>query len=402
MKTLIVGLMAASLSAGSWAASESAADYVESKKTAETRIASWSAAPVDLSQATSNSVQKSNGIIWHADKAQTPVEKRATQPQQSSRSHYFTLWDAGREMIRDDDDDGYYARFKIRFDADVSIGDALVYAKLYIRRVGDSGPWLRYYTTNDFWIYGTSGTDDYYVDTILTGGYPTGYYDVLIDLYEVGYDGIVATIGPAEDSSLRDLALEQEDFDRPLHYLGVHINDARTELLEDRDGDGYYSRFSVTVDPDMDNGTGEVYAIVYARAASGAWLEELRSDPFPVYVNSGADAYQFTAEWQQGYPTDHYDFRIELVDTLTGYVVASVGSEDPSLSRVPLEDQSRDQRPSPPPPGGGDSDSDSRGSGGGGSISYGLVLLLLALLWQRSTAVRTAAANPDVRLIPRK
>lgn len=383
------------------ASQDSTGAYLEqagkpSKPLSEKRQAIWSQDIVAARTAEKNtqnapaSSAQGAGVEHQAIKP-NEKEKRAENPAKSARSHYFSFWETSHSLLRDEDADGYHSRFKIRFDADVSIGNAKVYAKMYIRRVGDSGAWYRYFTTDDFWIYGTSGTDDYYVDTNLTEGYPTGYYDVLIDLYEVGYSDIVATIGPFESSALRDLALEERALDRPLANLGFHIDSARTELLQDTDGDGFYSKFRISIDPDLMSGSAEAYAIVSTRANNGSWQEELRSNTFTIFANSTADQYSFTAEWQSGYPTDYYDFRIEIVDVLSGLIVTSISSENPALSRVPLEDLSRDVRPTPPPPsnGGNDRDSDSR-EGGGGSVGWLSVLLGMAVVIRR---LRTAKAH---------
>ena len=286
----------------------------------------------------------------------------------------FRLWDAGRDLITDIDADGYYRRFEIRFDADVSSGSALVYAKLYLRRVGSTGPWQHYFSTDDFWINGNSDLDDYYVETTLNDGYPTADYDVLVDLYEAGYSGIVATMGPFEDSSLRDLRLEDSGLDIPVPNAGYRIGSIATTLLTDQDRDGYHSRFKVEFDPDRDFGTSLAYAVLRVRAEGDDWRTEHTSAPFEVHETGDADRYSFTGEWLSGYRTARYDLQIDLYDAATNLLVATVSSERAELSRVPLEDDGRDRSPNSGG-GGGGGDSDSDGSGGG---SMSLVLLGLA------------------------
>lgn len=314
-----------------------------------------------------------------AKEAPRPAEVSLRQ----SGSHSFRLWDAGRALRHDADADGYHRRFEIRFDADVSIGDALVYAKLYLRRVGDSGPWEHYYTTNDFWIYGSSDTDDYYVETTLNDGYPTADYDVLVDLYESGYSGIVATIGPFDDSSLRDLPLEDSGLDMPLPNAGYHLNGVSTTLQTDADRDGYYSRFSVRFDPDREVGIGMAYAVLRVRPDGGEWQTEHTTATFQVDESGTLDEQTITAEWSSGYPTARYDLQIDLYDAATQLLVASVSSERAALSRVPLEDAVRDTVPNSGGGNGGGGDSDSDGSGGGGSMSIVLLGVAAGLLYAR-------------------
>ena len=316
----------------------------------------------------------------NASKAGNTSEASTAEPDRPAtvslrKSAYdFRLWDAGRDLITDIDADGYYRRFEIRFDADVSSGSALVYAKLYLRRVGSTGPWQHYFSTDDFWINGSSDSDDYYVETTLNDGYPTADYDVLVDLYEVGYSGIVATMGPFEDSSLRDLRLEDSGLDIPVPNAGYRIGSIATTLLTDQDRDGYYSRFKVEFDPDRDFGTSLAYAVLRVRAEGDDWRTEHTSAPFEVHETGDADRYSFTGEWLSGYRTARYDLQIDLYDAGTNLLVATVSSERAELSRVPLEDDGRDRSPNSGG-GGGGGDSDSDGSGGG---SMSLVLLGLA------------------------
>lgn len=295
----------------------------------------------------------------------------------SSRSSFFSFFDVGSALLVDHDDDGFHSEFKIRFDADASFGDALVYARLYLRRVGDRD-WLLYHTTDDFWIYGQAGDDDYFVTTALDDGFPTGDYDVLIDLYEAGFSDIVATIGPYDSAALSSLPLEETGLDVPIELPGYGIRAVSTTLLVDADRDGHYSTFRVAFDPDADFDGSFVYAVVWVRAQGGEWIEEHVSDDFLVDASGDADLYSFTADWISGYPTAYYDVQIDLHEAASGALVASAGSERPELSRVPLEDQSRDGHIDPPTPGGGGSTTSREHGGGALTIWFAMTLLLLA------------------------
>ncbi|MCU7925122.1 MAG: choice-of-anchor H family protein [Candidatus Thiodiazotropha sp. (ex Dulcina madagascariensis)] len=118
----------------------------------------------------------------------------------------FSIFDAQTVISRDDDADGYYHRLKVSFDADFSGGLAWVYAKLYLSLEG--GPWNHYFTTDSFPIEADSSEDDYEVVTRLLDGYPSGYYDVLIELYDEDEALLVVNYGPYEDRDLSVLPLE--------------------------------------------------------------------------------------------------------------------------------------------------------------------------------------------------
>jgi hypothetical protein len=297
----------------------------------------------------------------------------------SPRASYFYIFDAASTLISNRDDDGYYSEFRVRFDADTDFDDAWVYAKLYLRRNGESD-WQLYHISDDFIIDGRSDSDDYFVTTILDAGFPTSEYDVLIDLYESDRDGIVATIEPFDSASLSLLPLEEIGLDVPIEISGYSIEDVSTTLLIDDDGDDHYSKFRITFDPDADFTGALAYVRVWIRARGGEWVEEFVSEDFVVDSTGSADAYAVTIDWVSGYPTSFYDVQIDMYDASTNLLAASAGSERPQLAQIPLEDQSRDRSLSPPVTGGGGSTSSSeRGGGGALTIWWAVGLFLLAL-----------------------
>jgi hypothetical protein len=137
----------------------------------------------------------------------SPLVYRSYAPQ-------FTIYNAFTTL--QDDFDGYYRTFSLVFDADLYSYDgydssAAVYARLYLSKNG--GPWINYYSTDDFIIHSDSDQDEYEVITSLASGYNADNYDLLIDLYQVGYDGIVATYSSNDNQALYALPLESGDYD---------------------------------------------------------------------------------------------------------------------------------------------------------------------------------------------
>ncbi|MEN7343046.1 MAG: choice-of-anchor H family protein [Pseudomonadota bacterium] len=123
----------------------------------------------------------------------------------------FWIFDARADIFDDFDADGFFTRLELTFDADTVFNSADVYAVLYLSLEG--GDWIEYGATNTFRINGSSGNDEYFFDSDLVSGFPTGYYDVLIDLYD-DFDGsLVASFGPAESAELFDLPLESQNLD---------------------------------------------------------------------------------------------------------------------------------------------------------------------------------------------
>jgi hypothetical protein len=141
--------------------------------------------------------------------------RSASQRLDAGIYHEFSIYEASSRLFEDIDYDGFFRTFSVTFDADVhsfSMGEhADVYADLYLSRNG--GPWELYHTTDIFTIIDDASDDDFEVLTTLHTGYPTDHYDVLIDLYEVGYSDIVATISGDDIDDLYGLPLESSDRD---------------------------------------------------------------------------------------------------------------------------------------------------------------------------------------------
>ena len=135
-----------------------------------------------------------------------------TAPQSSS--YDFWIFDADVQLFYDDDGDGYFYGVDLLFDADTIYSSASVYAVVYLSLEG--GPWNEYAVTDDFTIFGSSGDDEYVLVTELMAGYPTGNYDLLIELFDA-YDGaFVTSFGPDETSELAYLPLEDFNRDAPV------------------------------------------------------------------------------------------------------------------------------------------------------------------------------------------
>lgn len=354
----------------------------------EHRTSSYSGATQGVTTSAKTNDPKKPGLQVHANKSVAGKVSRGVATSMSTRFSDFYFYGATSTLRSDRDGDGYHGEFRVRFDADVIVGDAYVYARLYLRRAGES-EWFLYHETDDFYVNGQSPSDEYYVTTTLDDGYPTGEYDVLIDLYESGYSGIIATIGPLDSGALSYLPLEEVGLDVPLGIAGYGIRDVSTELVSDADLDGYYSRFRITFDPDADFDSRVVYARIWVRARGGEWTEDYATEDFWVETSGRADAYALDVEWHSGYPTSFYDVQIDLHDSATDLLVASAGSERPALAQIPLEDQSRDQYVSPPVPGTGGSASSREG--GGGAFGFWSVVGLLML----GLARRGSVASPQ-------
>lgn len=159
---------------------------------------------------TREEIQNNNSVLMNKSSKNKMLQNRS--------SYYdadFTIYAATSFLLDDFDNDGFYQTFSVVFDADIysytqhQLGE--VYALLYLSKNGK--PWKHYYTTDTFLIEGESDLDEYEVITTFLSGYSTDYYDVLIDLYQVGYPDIVATYSSDDSNALYALPLESNNYD---------------------------------------------------------------------------------------------------------------------------------------------------------------------------------------------
>lgn len=161
---------------------------------------------------------------------------RASKPSTSALSadliEDFWFFDADVELSFDRDDDGYYYGLDVWFDADTFYDAVEVYAVVYLSY--EAGTWNEYASTDNFMLYGASAEDDYVIETDLISGYPTGSYDLLIELFDA-YDGsFLASMGPGDSSKLGYLPLEDSKRDEPVvvvREVVVHSGGGATGIL---------------------------------------------------------------------------------------------------------------------------------------------------------------------------
>jgi hypothetical protein len=130
----------------------------------------------------------------------------------------ITVYDATTTLISDFDDDGFYHRFSVGIDADTVYSTSYVYAELYLSYEG--GPWNYYASSDAFHIHGDSALDMFYVETELAEGFPAGYYDVRIELFDADSGEWLHNYGPYDDGSLSALPLEDSVYDDEYYSTG--------------------------------------------------------------------------------------------------------------------------------------------------------------------------------------
>ncbi len=170
----------------------------------------------------SESVDEQDALAKTGDRSKSKTRGSNAKPGTSgsqSPGNDFWFYDADVILFNDADNDGYYYGIDLLFDADTIYAAADVYAVLYLSFEG--GPWNEYAATEDFTLFGASSDDEYVLVSELMSGYPTGSYDLLIELFDA-YDGtLLASFGPVDTSELGFLPLEDANRDTPVRDVIV-------------------------------------------------------------------------------------------------------------------------------------------------------------------------------------
>lgn len=148
-----------------------------------------------------------------AGKTRSGINAKTAPGESMSPNVDFWFYLADVDLYADDDRDGFYSGVDLLFDVDTYYSVADIYAVAYLSLEG--GPWEEYAVTEDFTIFGSSGTDDYVIVTDLVTGYPTGDYDILVEIFDADTNDFLAFIGPEDTSELAFLPLEDMDRDAP-------------------------------------------------------------------------------------------------------------------------------------------------------------------------------------------
>ena len=156
------------------------------------------------------------------EKTQSGAQSKTSSDVSMSPNTDFWFYLADVELYGDSDRDGYYSGIDLLFDVDTYYSVADIYAVAYLSYEG--GPWEEYAVTEDFTIFGSSGTDDYVIVTDLVSGYPRGDYDILIEVFDAHTGEFLAFFGPEDTSELAFLPLEDIDRDTPATETRITVN----------------------------------------------------------------------------------------------------------------------------------------------------------------------------------
>lgn len=219
--SLVIGLQLALLSMSLAVYTANAEDDVTRKTTTSEGLVSQGGAAANVDAGTDE--YAALALTGDRSKSARKIESQKSMADAAPALNTdFWFYTADVDLFIDRDLDGYYTGIDLLFDADTYYDVADVYAVLYLSY--EYGPWNEYAETETFTIFGSSAGDEYVVETDLVEGYPTGNYDILIELYDAFDNALVASLGPEDTSALAILPLEDIGRDAPAGTTQIVVN----------------------------------------------------------------------------------------------------------------------------------------------------------------------------------
>ncbi len=182
---------------------------------------------------TENGVATTHNYPSLQSEAGTAVQSDRPTKDRGIASHNDNYWvrEAILSLNYDYDNDGHYSGFRLTLDVDTYFSLSSVYAVLYLSHNG--GTWHEYAVTGDFSIYGSDSNDYYIIDAVLDSGYPNGYYDHHIEIYDSSSHALLSHYGPEHSSHFHGLPFESRYYDDDWSIdTTVSLNFSGTGTLE--------------------------------------------------------------------------------------------------------------------------------------------------------------------------
>lgn len=172
-----------------------------------------------IAQGRAVTITESTGASTHsypspmiADKAgNDPIRKPAAVRQINSHNYNFWINQASVRLNTDHDHDGHYSSFTLTVDVDTHLVAPAVYAVLYLSLTDNN--WIEYAVSSNFTVRGSGSFDAFTIDADLDSGYPSGYYNHYIEIYDAYTHDFLIGHGPGESSAFYGLPIESSYHD---------------------------------------------------------------------------------------------------------------------------------------------------------------------------------------------
>ena len=161
----------------------------------------------------------------------TELRSNALQNKRTVQNHDHGLWifDVFINLTTDIDYDGHYSSFTVSLDIESDFSPQTVYAVLYLRQ--NHGQWFEYAVTGNFTVAGNGPQDSVVIEATLDSGYPNGYYDHYVEIYDAYDHSLLITYGPDQSSHVHNIPFESHHYDNWVTSASVRVSFSGTGSL---------------------------------------------------------------------------------------------------------------------------------------------------------------------------
>ena len=185
-----------------------------------------------VSEARSSTTTYQNSTIQNhypaATKAADTVEESSRRTVQNY-THGLWVFDLYIDLTTDIDFDGHYSSFTVSLDIESNFSPQTVYAVFYLRQNNDL--WLEYAASNNFVVSDSGPQDAIFIESNLDAGYPSGYYDHYVEIYDAYDNSLLLSYGPDQSSHVYNIPFESYTHDSFVSPASVRLSISTTGSL---------------------------------------------------------------------------------------------------------------------------------------------------------------------------
>ena len=235
-------------------------------------------------------------------RAVTNVESAVIKQKNHSGADVW-LHQLNTSLYQDLDQDGYFQSIRLAFDLDTRFSAQDVFVEVWLQGSFDT---QLLFSSGIIHLSGEATNDSQRIDIQLLDDYPADYYQLELIVFDRDSGTEIFSVDQYDLAHLQNLALEGQPSDQ---HHDVSVHSANLELIGDDNHNGFYDRFSVTIDVDYPQGSTKLVAQFY--------LDNklfYTSGSFWVNGTSSSDQQFFDIKLNSGLSQGYYNLDVHLVD----------------------------------------------------------------------------------------
>lgn len=256
--------------------------------------------------------------------------KKHSSKQHTSKFNVVWLDSITSSSKIDEDNDDYSQDLTVTFDFDTSYQQIPVYIDMFL--VDERNHQTKLTTSKDFVLTGDSIADKQRFDIVVDEATATGFYQLLIKIYDAKTHQLIDVADHHNNSDLADIRLEGHRFD---HHDTFSLYNHNYSTSIDRDFDGYYQRIELSLDLDSIYSNQELQADILL---DGKLL--FASRPFTVFGSSTSDVQTFDLLVPSSFYSGTYELSARVTEVLSSHSEHSTVFD---LGVVSVESEYNDQ-----------------------------------------------------------